>query len=190
MRAHCHKNEGIDEFRKWDNLKRGYPVQQREAQELHRQAGVPEGPCGLPQLQKFQAALGSQYQLLVMTRIKPFFLIFKGPSAPHQIRLLKGNDHYDGVTSFPAFTNHSYYCIECEKAFNVDDKSHHSCRGKRCTACSRFDCEDYLPATQPADYCTHCHTKFFGPSCKRRHFDTKQCTKRTKPASIAKLSTW
>ena len=175
MRAHCHKNEGIDEFRKWDNLKRGYPVQQREAQELHRQAGVPEGPCGLPELEQFQQALGPSYQLLVMTRIKPFFLIYKGPSASYKIRLIKSNVHYDGVTSFPAFTNHSYYCIECEKAFNTNDRAHHSCRGKRCTACSRFDCEDYLPATQPADYCTHCHTKFFGPSCKRHHFDTKQC---------------
>ena len=175
MRAHCHKNEGMDEFRKWDNLKRGYPVQQREAQELHRQAGVPEGPCGLQEYPKFQEALGPQYQLLVMTRMKPFYLIFKGPSAPQQIRLLKSNEHFDGVTSFPAFTNHSYYCIECQNAFNVDDKSHHSCRGKRCTACSRFDCPDYVPGTQPEDHCTQCNTKFFGIHCKRHHFESKQC---------------
>ena len=175
MKAYCHKKEGMDEFRKWDNLKRGYPVQLREAKELHRQAGVPEGPCGMEEFPKFQKALGSQYQLLVMTRMYPFYLIFKGPSAPQQICLLKGNDHFDGVTSFPAFTNHSYYCIECEKAFNTNDKSHHSCRGKRCTACSRFDCPDYVPGTQPEDHCTHCNTKFFGIHCKRHHFESKQC---------------
>ena len=175
MQAHCHKAEGTEGHRQWENMQRGLPVQQKKARELHQQAGVPEGSCGLPELTKFQEALGPQYQLLVMTRMKPFFLIFKGPPAPHQIRLLKSNDHYDGCSSFPAFVNRSYYCIECEKAFNVDDKSHHSCRGRRCTACSRFDCEDYLPGTQPADYCTHCHSKFYGIHCKRHHFDTKQC---------------
>ena len=34
MRAHCHKDQGVDEFRQWDNLKRGGPVQQHQAQEL------------------------------------------------------------------------------------------------------------------------------------------------------------
>ena len=82
MQAHCHKDQGVDGFRQWDNLKRGRPVQQRQAQELHREAGVAEGPCGLPELRQFQQALGPQYQLLVMTRMKPFFLIFKGPAAP------------------------------------------------------------------------------------------------------------
>ena len=27
MRAHCHKDQGVDGFRDWDNLKRGLPVQ-------------------------------------------------------------------------------------------------------------------------------------------------------------------
>ena len=86
MRAHCHKDQGVDGFRDWDNLKRGLPVKQRQAQDLHREAGVAEGPCGLPELRKFLQSLASQYQLLLMTRMKPFFLIFKGPAAPHQIR--------------------------------------------------------------------------------------------------------
>ena len=175
MQAHCHKAEGTEGHRQWENLQRGLPVQEKKARELHQQAGVPEGPCGLQELQKFQRALGPSYQLLVMTRMNPFFLIFKGPSAPNQIRLLKSNDHYDGVTSFPAFVNRSYYCIDCEKGYNTNDKEHHACRGKRCTACSRFNCEDYLPGNQPADYCTHCHSKFYGIHCKRHHFDTKQC---------------
>ena len=61
-------------------------MQQRQAQELHRQAGVAEGTCGLKELRQFQEALGPQYQLLVMTRMKPFFLIFKGP--PHGTRFV------------------------------------------------------------------------------------------------------
>ena len=40
MRAHCHKDQDVDGFRGWDNLKRGRPVQQRQAQALHQQARV------------------------------------------------------------------------------------------------------------------------------------------------------
>ena len=175
MRAHCHKDQGVDELRQWDSLKKGYPVQQRLAQELHREAGVAEGPCGLQELRQFQQALGCDYQLLVMSRIKPFFLIFKGDDAPHKIRLLKSNHHFDGLTSFPAFLNRSYYCVECERAFNTNDKANHICQGRRCSACGRFDCEDYVRGTRPAEYCNLCNCKFYGAYCKRHHVVTKQC---------------
>ncbi|CAH3192185.1 unnamed protein product [Porites evermanni] len=144
MRAHCHKDQGVDGFRDWDNLKRGRPVQLRQAQALHQQAGVAEGPCGLPELRQFQQALGPQYQLLVMTRMKPFFLIFKGPDAPHPIRLLKSNDHFDGCTSFPAFVNRSYYCLDCERGFNTNDRTSHTCQGRRCQWVSIQDHKCYI----------------------------------------------
>ena len=175
MRAHCHKQDGVDALRLWDSLKKGYPVQQRQAQELHQQAGVAEGPCGLEELRQFQQALGCDYQLLVMTRIKPFFLIFKGPDAPNQIRLLKSNDHFDGCTSFPAFVNRSYYCVECERGFNTNDRTNHICQGRRCSACGSFDCKDYVRGTRPTEYCSLCHCKFYGPYCKHHHVVTKQC---------------
>ena len=174
MRAQCHKNDGVDGHRNWENLKSGQPVQEKLAKELHQQAGVPEGPCGIPEVHQFQQALGPEYQLLVMTRMDPFQIIFKGHSAPHKIRLLKSNDHFDGCTSFPAFVDRSYYCLDCEKGFNSNDKDHHSCKGKRCTACARFNCPDYVPGTQPKDHCTKCNTNFFGPSCKGHHYE-KQC---------------
>ena len=43
--------------RHYKNLKEGRPVQRRLAKELHRLAGVPEGPCGTSELQKLQAVL-------------------------------------------------------------------------------------------------------------------------------------
>ena len=109
-----------------------------------------------------------------MTRMKPFFFIFRGPAAPHQIRLLKSNHHFDGCT-FPAFVNRSYYCLDCERGFNTDDSTNHSCQGHRCSACGRFDCQDYVRGTRPTDYCTLCHCKFYGAYCKRHHVVTKQC---------------
>ena len=150
-------------------------MQQRQAQELHCEAGVVEGPCGLEELRQFQQALGSQYQLLVMTRMKPFFLICKGPAAPHQIRLLKSNHHFDGCSSFPAFVNRSYYCVDSERGFNTNDGNNHTCQGNCCCACGRFDCRHYVRGTRPTDYCTLCHCKFYGAYCKRRHVVTKQC---------------
>ena len=175
MRAYCHRQEGVDGFRQWENLKRGYPLQQQLAKELHRQAGVPEGPCGLQEFPKFQEALGCNYQLLISTRIKPFFPIFKGPDAPNQILLLKSNNHYDGCTSMAAFLNRSYYCHHCDRAFNTNNVANHSCQGRRCSSCGRFDCEDYERGTRPAEYCNLCHCKFFGVYCKRHHVVTKQC---------------
>ena len=134
-----------------------------------------EGPCGIPELHQFQQALGPSYQLLVMLRKKPFDLIFIGPEAPNMIRLLKADDHFDGLTSFPAFLNRSYYCIECQRGFNTDDKANHICQGRRCSACGRFDCEDYVRGTRPAEYCNLCHCKFYGAHCIREHMVTKQC---------------
>ena len=76
------------------------------------------------------------------------------PPPPHQIRLLKSNDHFDRCTSFPAFVNRSYYCLDCERGINTNDKVNHSYQGRRCSACGRFDCQDYVRGTRPTDYCT------------------------------------
>ena len=99
----------------WNNLRQGRPCQTREARELHRQAGVPEGPCGVPELNKFQVALAPHYQIIVLSMVHPFLTIFKGPPAPHVIRLIKGNDHFHGCTSFPGFTDHAHYCEVCDR---------------------------------------------------------------------------
>ena len=107
--------------------------------------------------------------------MKPFFLIFKGPDAPHQIRLLKSNDHFDGCTSFPAFVNRSYYCLDCERGFNNNDRTGHTCQGRRCKVCGRFDCQDYVRGTRPTENCPLCHHKFYGDHCLRHHVISKQC---------------
>lgn len=117
MKAYCHRLEGNTENLTYQNLRKGYPIQTTLAKELQTSAGVPEGPCRVEELKQFQNALGSQYQLLVMCRSKPFFVIFKGPDAPNQIRLLKSDHHFDWCTSFPAFVNRTYYCLKCEKGY-------------------------------------------------------------------------
>ena len=88
--SHMPKNE-------WDTLRKGRPRQKTRAQELHRAAGVPEGPCGLAEIEAFQRHLTPQYQIKVISRQKPFFIIYKGPEAPNILRLLKSGDHLKAV---------------------------------------------------------------------------------------------
>lgn len=126
-RTHSHKHQGMNGFRDWENLRNARPVQAQQVRALHEQASVPEGPCSLEELRR---VLSPHYQLLVMCRTKHLFLVFKDPDAPHQIRLLKPNDYYDGCTSFPAFVNRSYWCVNCEKGFNTNDATNHPCPGK------------------------------------------------------------
>ena len=39
--------------RLYHSMCHGYPVQTRLSKELHKDAGVPEGPCGLAELDQF-----------------------------------------------------------------------------------------------------------------------------------------
>ena len=79
--------------RHYKDLKDGYPVQKREAQALHRLAGVPEGPCGITELQNFHAVLPG-YQIKVMSIDPPQMLIFVGPTPSDKIiRIIKEDDH-------------------------------------------------------------------------------------------------
>ena len=91
--------ERADEGSHYHNLRQGKPIQERWARLLHQEAGVPEGPCGFEELQKFQDFLGPQgYQLIVVEPSK-CLVVFKDPTyneAPHVIGLVKYNGHYDG----------------------------------------------------------------------------------------------
>ena len=89
--------------RHYKNLKQGYAVQKPEAQELHRLAGVPKGPCGISELQKLEAVLPG-YQIKVISIDPPQMLIFVEPTPSDKIiHFIKEDDHYDGCNSFSVF---------------------------------------------------------------------------------------
>ena len=46
-----------DPNKQYKNLTDGRPIQQKLAKQLHRDADVPEGPCGYEELEKFQMYL-------------------------------------------------------------------------------------------------------------------------------------
>ena len=137
MRAWCHRNDPVHfdssahPWRDWCNCRDGFSCQGVLARELHQAAGVAEGPCGLPELTKFQqylSTLDPPYQLKVLSRQHPFFLIFRGPDAPHLIMLLKSDDHYDGCTTFSGFfaKKKRYWCHQCDKV--IGNNRTHACQ--------------------------------------------------------------
>ena len=180
MKAYCHRNDpGVMPKNTWVTLRDGYPRQEKMAQELHQAAGVPEGPCGLQELESFQKYLAPTYQLKVMTRQKPFFIMFRGPEAPHIIRLLKSGDHFEGCTTFKGFTDRSYWCDLCDKGYDHNDAANHPCEGRTCRACDRNNntCPDYDRFSRPCLPCDRCHFKFYGQHCLAHHQASNRCAK-------------
>ena len=187
MRAHCHRNDpGHMPWNDWKNLRDGRPQQGIMARQLHQAAGVPEGPCGLPELHRFQSYLSTldpPYQLKVLSRQHPFFLYFRGPDADKKIILLKSDTHYEGCTSITGFINRSYWCHECDRGFEHNDARQHPCEGTTCRSCNRNQpnpCPDYDNKKKPTTICHQCYLSFYGPQCLAFHLRSKTCGKRMK----------
>ena len=166
-------NRGLN----YQNISKGYPIQTRLAKELHQKAGVPEGPCGLRELQKFQDVLPG-YQIKVLSVDKPHSIIFHGPDSHKRILLIKVDDHYHGCNSFKGFLGKSYFCHDCNRGYNQEDIKHHWCKGKWCRSCERADCPDFTEVKRlcepgqfpsPTVSCGHCHRYFFGEACYASH---------------------
>ena len=187
MKAWCHRNDpGHMPKNEWETLRKGYPRQKTRAEELHRAAGVPEGPCGLAELEKFQSYLSTldpPYQMKVLSRHHPFFLIFRGPDADRKIILLKSDDHYEGCTTITGFINRSYWCHECDRGYNTNDAANHPCEGTTCRSCNRNQpnpCPDYNMYQKPTTICNQCYLPFYGPQCLAFHLSSKSCGKKRK----------
>lgn len=81
-----HKDNGHDHW-VTRSIKRGYPLQEEMAKQLHRMAKVPQGPCGLPEIQMFQNHL-VDYQIVVLSAEMGYQIIFKGPIKPKEKQLV------------------------------------------------------------------------------------------------------
>ena len=156
----------------YETLRKGRPSQERQARQLLKEAGVGEGPCGLPELAKLQTAL-PEYQLKVLKVGLVNMIVFAGPEKPRRILLLLEDEHYDGCTSFAGWFNKTYYCHTCDKGYNEENMENHRCEGRRCTSCHEFECRDYesskVNEDQPRVTCQRCHREFMGPTCLTRH---------------------
>ncbi len=158
------------------------PLQGKAARELHEKAGVPFGPCGIPEVKQFQKYL-SEYEINIVSADHQNSIIY--PERPTDLEakrlfLYLHNNHYDIITSMPAFLDHSYFCYECRKAY--DSTVQHLCPAM-CKLCRAFDCS----YGEPQD-CKECGRTFKSQACYDRHKEAlgagqsvcqlvKKCTK-------------
>ena len=151
-RAVVTMKERADKGSQYQNLRKGRPIQERLAKQLHRDTNVPERPCGLPELQAFQDYLGKQGYQLIVVELSKCLIVFKDPAynaAPRVIGLVKYQDHYDGLTSILTLLSRSYYCRLCDRGYDHEDAAHHICCGQNCPACLRNNktCPTLLPGS-------------------------------------------
>ena len=166
MKAYC--DFGSRDSR-YVNLRQGKPAQGREARELHRVSGVPEGPCGLPEIDTFQKHL-PDYQIAVLSLDHNYQIIFKGPPRDKHIILIKVGQHYHGCHSLSGFLGSVHFCLDCETRYQQDDHSHHPCKGRKCHACKQTGCVDFAPGQIPRHQCPRCQRAFFGEQCMGNHY--------------------
>ena len=154
----------------YENISQGRGLQRHLAFKLHQETGVPEGMCGLPEIQRMQAHLRPQgYQIKIYEGVcgalwycDPSF-----DSAPKKLCLLKVEQHFHGLRSVPALLNKTYYCHQCNKGYNQEDAKHHNCSRQNCDMCRRKngECPNYQERKPAHVYCNDCGRSFYGQNC-------------------------
>ena len=154
----------------YTRIRKRHGPQTVAAKLLHLHSGVPEGPCGVGELQKFQDYLKDRYRIIVCYAGSGFRCeAFAEPGKP-EIYLLHSDDHYHLITSMAGFLNTSYFCSKCLKGYN--DEGKHKCQKNKdfCTSCRQDKCEDHLnPKEDAGIYCSDCNLMFKGQNCFANH---------------------
>ena len=139
--------------------------QQRRAIELHANANVPLGPCGLEEVRLFQRHL-TRYEINIVSLPQDNAIIYPPPeqAAPDKtpIYLALHNNHYDVITKLPSFLKRSYFCRKCRKGYS--NKFDHMCP-EMCSSCRAYECpwdDDTVP-------CDQCKRTFRSRACYARH---------------------
>ena len=139
------------------------PSQKKAACELHEKAGVPFGPCGIPEVKQFQKHL-PEYEINIVSSDHENGIIY--PERPtdteaKRLYLYLHSNHYDVITSMPGFLGRSYFCCKCRKTYNSTVQ--HLCKGM-CEMCRSFGC----PYVKLQD-CVECGRTFKSHACYDRH---------------------
>ncbi|XP_078684907.1 uncharacterized protein LOC144918222 [Branchiostoma floridae x Branchiostoma belcheri] len=145
----------------WNSIRLGRKIQTVLAQTLYQDAGVAEGPCGLPEIQKFQEHL-SAYQIIVVSAKELNEVVYKGPNREQKLILYLVNGHYNVITSITAFMERAYFCWACNRGYN--NRIRHKCE-RVCKLCETPGC---LPCDEWT-YCKACNRNFRSQQCFDNH---------------------
>ena len=170
----------VDQDPRYENISQGRGQQGHLAYMLHQETGVPEGPCGLPEIQRIQERLGPQgYQIKIFEGVcgALWYHDETFDSAPKKLCLLKVEHHFHGLRSVPALLNRGYYCHKCNKGYNQEDSAHHNCSRQNCEACRRKNgkCPDFKDNKRALVYCKDCGRSFYGRQCFTAHKQSAVC---------------
>ena len=137
-------------------------LQKTEALKLREDAGVSISDHGnmLEDINTFAKHLGVQINVVDADYFNEI-IHTANPEATNIIYLHKNKNHYDVITSMPAFLSKKYYCHTCKKGYTRRDK--HKCPDK-CLAC--FKTEKHVGDNM---VCKYCNQIFFGQKCYDEH---------------------
>ena len=140
--------------------------QQRRAVELHANANVPLGPCGLEEVRLFQRHL-TRYEINIVSLLQDNAIIYppQDQAAPDKIPIYLAlhDNHYDVITKMPGFLNRAYFCHKCKKAYS--NKYDHLCP-EMCKSCRAYECAwDGVGGM----LCDQCKRRFRSRACYDRH---------------------
>ena len=138
-------------------------AQEEKAKELHWSANVPFGPCGIPEVKKFQEYL-TDYAINIVSLDHNNSIIYPpSPSASDvkPIYLYLHHNHYDVITTMPGFLSKSYFCHKCRRSY--DQTINHLCPGM-CKSCRAYECKVDDPMG-----CDQCGRMFRSKACYDRH---------------------
>ncbi|XP_052806406.1 uncharacterized protein LOC128235642 [Mya arenaria] len=152
----------IEKHHKWESIRKGGKLQEKLAIQLHEQACVVPGKCGIEEIQKFQSVL-TDYQINVVSGDHFNGIIYSGPETELKVYLYFHNEHYDIITSMPAFLSRNYFCTKCNKGY--DHREDHKCNNV-CYACRKVHNE---PADMDWLHCDSCNRFFRGQACFDLH---------------------
>ena len=136
----AHANLSEDQWAKSqikDGFNKSRCLQKTEALKLHEDAGVPISDHGntLEDVDTFAKHLGIQVNV-IDTGYFNEIIHTSNPGSGNIVYLHKNKNHYDVITSMPAFLSKDYYCHTCKKGYTRRDK--HKCPDK-CLSCFRAE---------------------------------------------------
>ena len=87
--------------------------------DLHQGAAVPQGVlCGASEWQKFQAFLGNEYDLLVVSSEYFNNIIYRGnPVGKKQLCIFHVENHFHTITNLKGFLGFAYMCVQCLQGY-------------------------------------------------------------------------
>ena len=143
-------------------------IQTDLANKLCEQAGLIPNEVGFSyaSLEKFQTALGNDYQLIAVS--PPKCIIFKGKYVEKQIFVQIIQNHADSLLSIRSFLGCNYFCKPCVKGFS--SICSHRCE-YTCKYCFTLNpCEETIRRD-----CEKCNRFFLSQKCYTNHLTNKVC---------------